>query len=86
MGQKTIEKALDECLRAADPLAAAARFPTLEAKLLPLIRTAQRVRSVPPAIASPRAKARGLELGMMKQRLRAQTRQARQEGLLDEAA
>ncbi len=78
MSQTDFDEVLDECLQAADPFAAAAQYPELREELLLLIGTAQLVRETPRAVSSPQAKARGLELGMMKQRLRAQTRQAQE--------
>jgi len=77
--------ALDECLSAADPLAAAAQYPELEAELLPLIRTAQQVQETPKVVPSARGKAKGLELLLSAVRFKAQTRQAQQEVLAEAA-
>lgn len=77
-----LTNALDECLRAADPLATAAQYPGFEGDLLPLIQTAQRIREVEQAVPSPWAKAAGLERLLMAVK---QTRQA-QEQRLPEAA
>lgn len=54
-----LEKALDECLSAPNPLAAAKRYPELEKDLLPLLRAARLVREAPQAIPDPGARATG---------------------------
>lgn len=80
-----IANALDECLDATDPVAAAARYPDLEAELLPLLRTAQKIWKVPQAVPSPAAKAAGRRRSLAAVELKRQSRQA-QRGLREEAA
>jgi len=68
-----ITNALDECLSAADPEAAAARYPEYEDELLTLIQTARRIQDVPQAVPSPEARADG-----RRRLLRAVAQKARQ--------
>ena len=77
--QKDLEKALDECLSAADPLMATALYPELEAELLPLIQTAQLVRETPRAVPDPATKAATLDRLLAMPAFKRQSRQAPQE-------
>lgn len=84
MNEKDLTNALDECLNAVDPVAAAKRWPLSETELLPLIRTAQLVRKVGRVVPSLQAKAGGLEQFLLAVRFKRRSRQG-QSGLREAA-